>query len=226
MKTLTIVVHCWHYEHMLAYQLSSLVKHPPKKIQVGILVLTEKRDTETKNLVDGFGKMFSVDVSCLVTHAPEFFNRGLGRNWVAKRLQRDIIWFADADYCFGKGCLDSLTDIELKDDWLYHPKQIQQTKHGSGPKYDIPLICYGTRPIDPSDFRTKIIKRAIGGIQIVTGNTARSRGYHTYDYRVRKEATEWVRGRHEDVRYRRQFHKLGQIQSIDIPNLFRIHRDR
>lgn len=226
MKTLTIVVHCWHFGHMLMYQLSSLVLNSPRKVKVEIWVIAEPNDRETDELVDHFRNEHGISVYIRTMDVPKYFNRGRGRDLVARQLQSDIVWFADADYFFGEGCLDSLADIKLEWNWLYHPKQIQQTKHGNGLKYDTPLTDYDLRHIDPSDFRTKIIKRAIGGIQIVTGNTARSRGYHTYDYRERKNATEWVRGRHEDVRYRRQFHELGQIQSIDMPNLFRIHKDR
>src|SRR5688500_1030991 len=35
---LEIVSHCWNYDHLLAYQLTSLVKHPPARLSVTMTV--------------------------------------------------------------------------------------------------------------------------------------------------------------------------------------------
>jgi len=51
---LEIVVHCWRYSRMLAYQLSSLVLFPPKDVEVALRVFGTYADIPTMNMIDYF----------------------------------------------------------------------------------------------------------------------------------------------------------------------------
>src|SRR5690554_3399095 len=52
-----IVSHCWAYAHLLAYQLSSLVRYPPKEVTVTMTVFHALEDEETLSLLELFGAM-------------------------------------------------------------------------------------------------------------------------------------------------------------------------
>ena len=54
---LEIVSHCWRYAHFLNYQLSSLVKYPPQKIDVTMTVFFAEEDEKVKAVLDYFGPM-------------------------------------------------------------------------------------------------------------------------------------------------------------------------
>src|SRR5690606_37588747 len=54
--TVEIVSHCWQYAPMLAYQLSSLVRYPPRELTVRMTVFYSPEDAATSALLDFFGR--------------------------------------------------------------------------------------------------------------------------------------------------------------------------
>ena len=53
---LQIVSHCWNYSRLLTYQLSSLVLHPPRKLDVTMTVFYNEEDTRTCEVLEYFGQ--------------------------------------------------------------------------------------------------------------------------------------------------------------------------
>src|SRR5690606_16316725 len=51
-----IVSHCWQYSHLLAYQLSSLVLHPPENTTVTMTVFHNPEDAATSSLLRFIGQ--------------------------------------------------------------------------------------------------------------------------------------------------------------------------
>ena len=54
-----IVSHCWRYSHLLAYQLSSLLNHPPQHVDVVMTVFYSEEDEATTQLLAFFAERFA-----------------------------------------------------------------------------------------------------------------------------------------------------------------------
>ena len=52
--SIEIVSHCWNYSHLLAYNLSSLVNHPPQDIDVTMTVFYCPEDQGTVDMLEFF----------------------------------------------------------------------------------------------------------------------------------------------------------------------------
>ncbi len=234
MRTIEIVTHCWRYSRTLRYQLSSLFNHPPEKVAVAISICFSEDDKPTRKVLDEFlfGYKGSPNVTidphpmCL----PELLNRSIGRNLLALKSRADLIWFTDADYCFGEGCLDALVDVPIHPDQpgyslLYYPRKAMFTKdHATGDAYsDMVAGKTGLVGIDPADFIDKPHKLAFGGIQIVPRCVANQVGYVNSDPRQMRPVTDgrWIDTK-GDIYMRKILSTKGK--PIDIPNCFRIRQ--
>ena len=115
----------------------------------------------------------------------ELFRRAIGRNYAALRTEADVVWFTDADYCFGEGCLDSIHDLMDADSGLCIPETVKiNVDHATG---NAAIERERENPLPQiveSEFKTRKEKKAIGGIQIIGGNLARKIGY--------LKGTRWV----------------------------------
>ena len=225
-SSVEIIVHCYQYSRLLCYQLSSLLLHPPT-VPTQITVFTSDCDENTKKTVAYFQRL-GLNARIWLLPRVRLFRRSIGRNLAARGTQASVAWFADCDYCFGEGAIDSLADCQ-KREYLYRPKHLMfQKSHDIGDGYVERLKPDRPRIVDvqPEDFSRARTAKAIGGIQIVAGDTARNFGY----------LEKWRRGRYqrdvpdtgfqrcvEDSQYRKMLFQQGiEQKTLRIPNVFRI----
>lgn len=224
MTKIEIIVHCYAEEHpefakLLTMQLSSLALWPPKAAEVMVTVCCLPSDLTTRIVLSS---SLSGSVRAATMRKECLFRRAIGRNAVAKASQADIVWFCDADYLFGEGCLDALAEAYEKGfpHQLVFPKHVLiQKSHRIGDEQLNGVVPGNLYHPDLSLFTPRTERMAIGGLQIVSGDTARAFGYC--------DGTRWVepvsaaggfRNTVEDKIYRAL---LGGGRPITLPNLYR-----
>jgi len=221
-----IISHCIspRYAALLVYHLSSLVLR--ESTPVTMTVVYSKEDPATVTVLDYFSqhahhwiKWNFVDAQLKSIH-----QRPIWRNIAARQSKADIIWFADCDYVFGSNCLDTLASLQLDDDAVYWPamtlycKDLKSWRKIVRITRDRDEITPDILDIDPEDFVETPLRRAIGGVQIVSGNTARKVGY-LQDYpQWQQPLDKWKRD-DGSAFWRNQFETL---KKLSIPNVYRI----
>lgn len=220
---LEMVSHCWNYSHLLAYQLSSYVLHPPKNADVTVTVFYCPEDSGTEQLLEFFStqQVPNVTWNWQSLTRSELFRRSIGRNRAAKATQADWIWFTDCDIIFGEGCLDGLAEqLQGRTDVLVYPKEESTTSMLDD---DNPLLKKGVAPhivdIDTSDFSRHTRDKAKGAFQIVHGDVARAVGYCEKIRLYQTPADAW-RKTYEDKAFRWLLGSRGV--PVDVPNVFQI----
>ena len=227
MKSLTIVSHCYSppgcdlYLQHLKWQLSSLLNHD-YSCYVTYLVFHD-------GSIDAVLSSCVADPNKLGVHLRRLphkllLRRAIGRNMAARETKSDVIWFADLDYCFGEGCIDSVMRQVDVDDGLRFPRRVMENiDQATGEKMIDDNRDMQLPMIDTSLFKSRRRQFAIGGLQIVGGNWARKNGY--------LGGTKWTRpvspergGRQtgEDVPFRKCFESS---RAIDVDNLYWIRHD-
>jgi hypothetical protein len=230
-----IVIHCWRYSRVLNYQLSSLVLHTPEKVDVNITVWHTPSDGPTVDCLAFFAPRLSaagVRLKRRTQPLSELVNRNIGRNASALTTRADYVWFADADYCFGPGCLDAVRQFP-ESAVICYPQTVRRHKaiiDGDGmadlaPEPEVLDVNYSAYVPDGSFYGTQVVRKAIGGLQIVRGDTAREKGYCGNNPKMLKpvEDEKWRYNTVGDVRYRKML-GAGGGTAIDIPNVFRIRQ--
>jgi len=226
MKSIEIVSHCWRYSRALNYQLASLLLHPPAA-QVTLTVCYSTEDRLTGEVLNWSFPLFgggNVRIQYRAQEIPELLNRSIGRHRAALASRADLVWFADCDYWFGPGCLDTLATMDVPDEStpLVFPGTIlQNATRENGDEYALRVAGGPCLPdIDPADFVPARVRKAIGGLQIVRGETARRVGYCPNSQRpVRGDRWQTTRG---DVEFRSILGPRGT--PITLPNLYRIRQ--
>lgn len=226
---LEIVSHCWQYAHLLRYQLSSLVRHPPTRLQVTMTVYYCPDDTRTTQLLAHVGAITVPNLTWHWCPLPQaaLFRRAIGRNEAALNTQADWLWFTDCDLLFEAACLDSLaTALQGRRDALVFP-----------------AVEYCTTLLDPSDsllqvdpdpstlvtidhsrFSARRRDRATGPLQITHGDVARACGYCQALPHYQRPAPRWSKA-YEDRAFRWLLRTQGT--PLDIPGVYRIrHTDK
>lgn len=235
-RSITLVSHCWSppgcdlYAQHLKWQIASLISYPPQcNIDYVVCIAPADKDNATWCVIESFwNKGYTVAFDILVLDLPQLLRRAIGRNMVAKRCESDIVYYVDADYAWGPGCLDTLADQVGPDDQLCSPATVlQNIDHETGDRMVNEARDTLLPWIDPSLFRPRGRRLAIGGLQIVGGNHARQHGY--------LDGTKWTqpvdasKGWHqtdEDMRFRKQFEGVP-TKFIELPNLYWIrHKAR
>jgi hypothetical protein len=243
MRTVEVVTHCYAEKHAsyaaaLTAQLSSILLWPPKSAAVTITVcataerppVIDLKDFKisTVDVVEEFEEMWGLRfdahrIQLLSFPKAELFRRGIGRNYAGKASKADVVWFADADYLFGDGCLDALAAADFKG--LAFPREVQIHKSHHHGDAELARIKPGElfQP-DMSLFVPKQEKFPTGGIIIVDGDTAR-KGYN--------DGTKWCEpvdpakgfvDPREDIAYRKQF--TEGATALDLPSVYRLrHSD-
>ena len=222
--SIEIVSHCWRYAHLLVYQLSSLVHHPPQGVDVTMTVYHCAEDEETVRLLQHFGSLEVPGVTWSWRALPrqELFRRAIGRNRAALETQADWIWFTDCDLMFMEGCLDTLGELlQGRRDALVFPRQESCTSLLQGTD---PLLQAGKGgpeivELDTERFTVRTRTRATGPLQITHGDVARACGY-CRDLRLYQQPSEtWCKA-YED----RAFRWLLRTQGvpIELPGVYRI----
>lgn len=225
---LEIVSHCWHYAPQLTYQLSSLVLFPPERCNLTMTVWASLEDASTQAVLNYFAQCEVPRVTWSFKSLPmeQLFRRGIGRNLSASATAADWIWFADVDMCFREKCLDLLGErVAGSSDDLVFPRTIRiSATHEDGDRLlDAVREAPRVVDIDESPFVDLRYSRAIGGVQIVRGDTARRFGYCRDSPRHQRPLRRWQRT-YEDVAFRRSLPSGGK--PIDLPGLFRIRHRR
>lgn len=237
MFDLEIIVHCWRekYARYLAYQLSSLIQFAPDIAIRYSVVTCSDDDGVTISLVRWYESTANrrgcdLDVQIIPLDKPEFLSRAIGRNIVSKSTAARWVWFCDSDYVFGPMCLRALVEGMFNEplpetELLFYPGTYRVSRdHTNGQLYS--ESCPIDRPtilsIDPADFRPKTANRAIGGLQIVRGSTAREYGYCEGDQKSLRTHHGENLWSGSDVRFRRRFG--GRGFPIHLPNLYRLRQ--
>jgi hypothetical protein len=217
-----IVTHCWNYSRLLTYQLSSLLLYPPK-VETLVTVFAAKGDQDTINVVEGFRKL-GVNARLWILPKPNLLNRAIGRNLAAQDTEAGVVWFTDADYLFRTGALDALASGVGKK--LYRPRSVEiHFNHATGDDYIDRITEIKPYDVDPKDFEKQRLSRAIGGVQIVSGDTARRYGYlpasesHQAEYHEKH-----FKQSRSDRAYRNELQEKGVDTSgkLLIPGVYRI----
>ncbi|WP_113907130.1 glycosyltransferase family 2 protein [Aliidiomarina celeris] len=221
--TIEIVSHCWRYAHLHAYQLSSLVTHVPKNVNIVMTVFYAKEDEATSQLLEFFAEQQVENVrwNFQALPPPELFRRAIGRNRVAKNTSADWVWFADCDLIFGAGCLDGLAEsLQGKSGYLYFPAQERITPLLSN---DSPMLKAAKAPkvvqVNESDFTLRTLERAVGAYQIVHGDLCREMGYCD-DVAAYQRPTDRWKKTFEDRAFRWLIGTHGE--PIQVPSVYRI----
>jgi hypothetical protein len=183
-------------------------------------------DADTVSVVEFFEHKTSsnVKITGLPLSPEQVCRRAIGRNIAAKATKAGLWWAADCDQPFGPGCLDALVEKFDRTTILCYPRIVNK----STLEYGDSLIAAADRPavrdVDQSQFAPAHLGRAIGGIQITTGDCAREKGYIPDHRRYQRPAAHWRRT-FEDTVYRRYL-GVGTGTPIDIPNVMRIRHSK
>lgn len=223
-----IITHCWQYDRLLAYQLTSLCKYYVTNagIQIVATVFYNSSDEHTANMLDWFCSNSTwIDFQPAELPIPELLNRSIGRNKAAIQSKADWVWFADCDYVFGPDSLSTVCKFDPDDSPLFFPRIVQtHFRHAIGDDYIQAVSKPGFYDIDPVNFYAQKMDRAIGGIQIVHGNTARKHGYCNWRRAQRPISGNKFVNPSGDVWYRKSLETTGL--AVDIPNVYRIRHSR
>jgi hypothetical protein len=179
-------------------------------------------DKPTTNILECFSSISKPWIKWNFIHMPiqSVYQRPIGRNLAAKSTKADVIWFTDADYVFGEGCLNAVWVPQ--DSSIYHPEHEYRTTRKA--KVDMIELLQkddsdaSVVRIAPSQFVLTDIKRAVGGVQIISGDTARRIGYLPDDKKWQKPLEQYNRD-DGSAFWRNKFKTFG---TMSIPNIFRI----
>lgn len=236
-NTIEIVVHCYavelpHYASLLTYQLSSLVLHSPKTCEVTATVV-HTADARTEAVLDWFDGLpcrpSNVVLRRLKLSTPgELGRRAVGRNRAALASESNLIWFGDADQCYGDGCLDTLASLEWPTGtvMIYPERVFVHTDHALGEHAIAAASEPGLIDFDAREFSPVRYGRAIGGVQIVRGDFARVHGYLNNVGRWQRPTIRPFGDFRDDVAYRRFCLRHGRIKSVQLPSLYRLRHAR
>lgn len=221
---LEIVSHCWRYAHLLRFQTSSLVEHPPAHVDVTYTLYHAAEDAPVRELIERFDAQAVPNVTWNWRTLPrgELFRRAIGRHRAALASEADWLWFADCDLIFHAGCLDSLAvALRGKRTGLVFPasERITPLLPGDHPMLNQVPGPRGTIDIDPALFDESPIEKAKGAFQICHGDVARAVGYCGTIPLYQKPSDVW-RKTYEDTVFRRLIGYPGE--PVDVRALYRI----
>lgn len=219
---LEIVSHCWKYSEFLSYQLSSLVKFPPHQCTVTMTVFYADEDPDTAGVLAFFEKQAIKNVCWHFVALPktQLFRRAIGRNMAAKGTDADWIWFTDCDVLFMDNALDVLaTRLVGMQELLVYPKSMRVSSPMIGDDERIKKVRSQPAVVNMNvdQFELREFDRAIGALQIVHGDVARTIGYCDTLAVYQKQTPYW-RKTYEDRAFRWLLGTQGK--PIDVPNVF------
>ena len=222
--SLEVVSHCWGYAHLLVYQLSSLVQHPPQSLDVTMTVFYCVEDEETVELLDHFGALEIPGVAWNWKALPrqELFRRAIGRNIAALETEADWIWFTDCDLMFQEGCLDALAErLQGRTEALLFPREERCTSllQSSDPLLQVGKDGPRVVQLETDKFTVRERTRATGPLQITHGDVARAAGY-CRDLGLYQQPSEtWCKA-YEDRAFRWLLRTQGT--PIELPGVYRL----
>ena len=225
-----VVTHCYakslpHYAALLRYHLSGFLLHPPKSGEVSVDVHTTKDDIATVRVLEDFMGLHSdadmfrgvfMDDACVG-------RRAIGRNFSALKSAADWVIFTDVDHVWQGEALDRIGKVvQLPTNAMHFPPEILIAKdHDVGDQIwrKEGLLL----DVDPSLFIPKFYNRAIGGVQIVTGDFARRHGYLNNTHWTSPTSRKPFADFRDDIAYRKFCEIAGDTVKIDkIKGIYRI----
>lgn len=221
---LEIVSHCWQYSRLLNYQLSSLVLHRPREVDVAMTVFYSPEDTDTRRVLDFHAShdLPGVEWNPRPLERNRLFRRAIGRNLAARETSADWILFTDCDVLFRDDALDALAGVlRRRDDRLLFPREhfISELLTEGDPMLRPPAQFPLVEDIDPSRFIPEVRDRAVGGLQIVRGDIARAAGYCADIPLYQRPVDKWQKT-YEDRTFRWLLGTPGT--GIDVRGFYRI----
>lgn len=219
---LQIVSHCWQYSHMLRFQLSSLLNHTPKDIDVTYTLFYSPEDSGVQALIKHYDAIDLPGISWDWQKLPKasLFRRAIGRHQAAINTSADWVWFSDCDLIFHAGCLDSLAkQLSGKQTGLVFPNKERITELLPAEHAMLQHIGEPVVEIDTELFSHNTISKAKGAFQIVHGDVARACGY-CGSIALYSTPTEHWRKTYEDSLFRKLIQYEGE--AVDIIGLHRI----
>jgi len=232
--SIEIVAHCYdppgssQYAEMARVQFASLYNFRPSWPVVYSLCYSPDNlpAQQTIDWIRGFyereGTIYNLATKTVSLGEPDLFRRAIGRNFCAKRTISDVVWFTDIDYVFGPGAIDAACGQTTPDTELVTPAEYQIHRDHETGDDDLRAMRGAALPlVEPSHFVPRKGKTAIGGLQIVGGNTARRVGY--------LDGTKWVQPVDAAAGFRscrcdRAFRKHNGFSTeyLTIPNVYRL----
>lgn len=233
-----IVTHCYsgalpQFATFLRYQISSLLLHAPLT-QVQLTVCYTSSDVATRQAI-AWGLQRSrglLDLLPIDMLPARLYRRSIGRNLAARATTADLVWFADVDHYFGAGCLDALARCWqgfVEKPLMVWPRWIQISRnHEVGDRQWNEAPQGKLLDVRADEFIPKRYQRAIGGVQIVSGDYCRSIGYlagHSKYQKPRDDDRPFGDFR-DDVVFRKQISLAGRVEPIELPGLYRLRHSQ
>jgi len=221
---LEIVSHCWNYAHLLAYQLSSLVQHPPQCLRVTMTVYYCPEDQGTQQLLDYISaqQVSNVHWNWQALPRERLLRRAIGRNHAARNTRADWIWFTDCDVIFPAGCLDGFNAAAQGcQEALVHPKRERMSAMLPDTAAVLQAAAGTPRLVAPEgiEFADNPLRKATGPMQIAHGDVARACGYCEVIGHYQQPSARW-RKTCEDPAFRWLLRSNGR--GLEMPPPLRI----
>ena len=222
--TVEVVSHCWNYAHLLAYQLSSVVQHPPTEMKLTMTVCYCDEDISTVELLEFFSRQSVPNVTWnwLPLERSELMRRAIGRNRAAMASTADWVWFTDCDLLFHEGCWTRLpTALRGRTEPLVYPLEERCTSMLASDDAMLTAATHGPQLVEivPERFEVQRPKKATGPLQIVRGDLARKFGYCDAIKCYQTPTDRW-RKTYEDRAFRWLLGSHGR--PIEVPGVYRI----
>lgn len=244
MKSIEIVTHCYsgaipvYWRHML-FQAASLMWHPPvADVTLTMFWAGARYDQPLANLVEhiekrrrrDFGGIDGFHFNPIILPREQLFRRAIGRHMRSQESLAQVLWYCDADQCFGEGCIDSVCDQVQDDGRLYGPERILiSTDWQTG---DAMVAAGGDWPRIHGDhgFKWQRNRVLIGGSQILGRQTARRLGYLGDNAKYQRPVSpdRPFACFRDDAAWRRAHFPLEkQMQvKLKVPNIYRLRHER
>jgi hypothetical protein len=148
----------------------------------------------------------------------------------AKTTKADLVWHTDVDHYWGSGCLDTLWEMSSRNAFppLIWPRSVLvPSSHAESDTFWKEIentVGLVTPVIQDMDWEPKAYRKAIGGVQIVSGTFSRAYGYLDGMKRWQRPATgdKPFPCFRDDVKFRKFCEANGGSRAIDLPNVRRL----
>jgi len=239
-----LVTHCLATENpnfagALALQLSSLLLDQPRHCDLVVTICMNEDDVNTVRVINHFSRLQHDGISICALSLPigQLGRRCIGRNYAALHTSADLMWFTDVDHCFCDGILDRLAQLvwpqvsdghQFNPAMMIFPREIMISRNWDfGDKATCDLAQKPQlKSINKEDFVPKGYNRAIGGVQIVRGSTAKKLGYLNDQDEWQTPINKPFSSFKDDIAYRGVCQKWGGIVKVELPGVYRLRHGK